>query len=257
MTTRAAILWIVGVAAILLTALTPIQASGHSILELMDRSIILHNDDLKSYPAAVAARESNLTGPGSKSVSKAFLFSLLVPGTGQFYTQQPGRGRIFMGTELAILAGFLGFRLYGDWKEEDYQLYAAAHADVNSDGKSRGYFEDISLYMSMEEYNRKQIQDFREDAEVYSKADFWEWDSDQSRRKFDSLYRSSSNARDNSIIMTGIGLFNHLLSAVDAARSAKLFNKKLTSNPTAIQFTFKVQPKRGSSLVMVGLKKKF
>jgi len=55
--------------------------------------------------------------------------------------------------------------------------------------------------------------------------------------------------------MTGIGLFNHLLSAVDAARSAKLYNKKLTSNPTAIQFTFKVKPKRGSSLVMVGLKK--
>jgi len=257
MTTRAAILWIIGVAAILLTALTPVQASGHSIFELMDRSIALQNDDLISHPAAVAGRGGDLTGSRSISVPKAFLFSLLVPGTGQFYAQKPGRGRVFMGTELAILAGFLGFRLYSDWKEEDYELYAAAHAGVDSDGKSRGYFEDISLYMSLEEYNRQQIQDFREDAEVYSKADFWEWDSDQSRRKFDSLYRSSSNARDNAIIMTGIGLFNHLLSAVDAARSAKLFNKRQASNPTAIQFTFEVKPTSGSSLVMVGLKKKF
>jgi hypothetical protein len=221
------------------------------------RTLLTIKDEAPVTPPSLQAAEMLTESRQSKSVPKAFLLSLLVPGSGQFYSQSPGRGRFFLGTELAILAGYLGLRLYSDWKEEDYQLYAAAHAGVDSQGKSENYFEDVSLYMSMEEYNRQQLNDFREDAELYSGADFWEWDSQASRREFDSLYRASTNAGDNSVILTGLGLLNHLLSAVDAARTARLFNKKQASAAGPVRFTFKVKPSPGSSVVMIGLKKDF
>jgi hypothetical protein len=221
------------------------------------RTLLTVKDDAPVTPPVFKAVEMLAEAPRRRSVPKAFLLSLLVPGTGQFYSQSPGRGRFFVGTELAILASYLGFRLYSDWKEEDYQLFAAAHAGVDTRGKSETYFEDVSLYMSMEEYNRQQLHDYREDAELYSGADFWEWDSQTSRREFDSLYRASSNAADNSVIMTGLGLLNHLLSAVDAARTARLFNKKQASAAGPVRFTFKIKPSPGSSVVMIGLKKEF
>ena len=197
------------------------------------------------------------SAPPKKSVPKAFLLSLLLPGTGQFYSQAPGRGLVFASTETAILSTYIGFRLYSDWKEEDYQLFAAAHAGVDPRGKSVDYYEDISLYMSMEEYNRQQLLDYREEAELYSGSDFWEWDENRSRQEFDSLLRASSNARDNAIIMTGLGLLNHLLSAVDAARTARNYNKRQASVTTPVQVTFDVQPVPGSSVVMIGLEKRF
>jgi hypothetical protein len=197
------------------------------------------------------------SAPRKKSVPKAFLLSLLLPGTGQFYAQAPGRGALFVGTETAVLSTYLGFRLYSDWKEEDYQLYAAAHAGVDPHGKSANYYEDISLYLNMEEYNRQQLHDYREDAQLYSESDFWEWDDDRSRREFDSLLRASSNARDNAVIMTGLGLLNHILSAVDAARTARSYNQQQASVSGAVRVTFDVQPAPGSSLVMIGLEKKF
>ena len=195
--------------------------------------------------------------PSKKSVPKAFLLSLLLPGAGQFYAQAPGRGLLFAGTETAIVSTYAGFRLYSGWKEEDYQIYAAAHAGVDPAGKSVDYYEDISLYMSMEEYNRQQLLDYRETAELYSGSDFWEWDEDRSRREFDSLLRASSNARDKAVILTGLGLLNHLLSAVDAARTARSYNRNQAAVRTPIQVTFDVQPVPGSSLVMIGLEKRF
>jgi len=195
--------------------------------------------------------------PPRKSVPKAFLLSLLLPGAGQFYARAPGRGMLFVGTETAIVSTYVGFRLYSDWKKEDYQLYAAAHAGVDPAGKSVDYYEDISLFMSMEDYNQQELLDFREEAELYSGSDFWEWDEDRSRREFDSLLRASSNARDNAVIVTGLGLLNHLLAAVDAARTARSYNSQQASVPGPVQVTFDVKPVPGSSLVMIGLEKRF
>lgn len=195
--------------------------------------------------------------PPKKSAPKAFLLSLLLPGAGQFYTQAPGRGMLFVGTETAIVSTYVGLRLYSGWKEEDYQLFAAAHAGIDPAGKSVNYYEDISLHMSMEDYNRKQLQDFREEAVLYSGSDFWEWDEDRSRREFDDLLRASSNARDNAVILTGLGLLNHLLSAVDAARTARSYNRRQASVENPVQVTFDVQPVPGSSLVMINLEKRF
>jgi len=197
------------------------------------------------------------SSPRKKSVPKAVLLSLLLPGTGQFYAQAPGRGILFMGTETAIVSTYCGLRLYSDWKKEDYQLYAASHAGIDPHGKSVNYYEDISLYLSMEDYNRQQLQDYRENAELYSMSDFWEWDEDRSRQEFDSLLRASSNARDNAVIVTGLGLLNHLLSAIDAARAARSYNRQQASAPSPVRITFDVEPAPGSSLVMIGLEKRF
>lgn len=251
------LLWVAGLATSLLITFSPIQARSHSIVTLMDLSMVAQNSDRAMGPVAARTGEIILTSAESRSTPKAFILSLLIPGTGQFYTKAPGRGRIFLGTELAILAGFLGLHLYSDWKEEDYQLYAATHAGVDVQGKSKEYFEDVSLFTSMEEYNRQQLINFREEAQLYSGSDFWEWDSDSSQREFDSIYRASTNAEHNAIIVTGVVLLNHLVSAVDAARTARAYNKEHASRPSPVQLSLSVRPASGSSMVVVGLKRSF
>ena len=257
MAARASILLLGGLVSLLLIALLITQGSADSIVQRMDEFMMISQSDLLAASTVEETGQSLSLPAESKSVPKAFLLSLLVPGAGQFYTQVPGRGRFFVGTEVAIWAGFLGFHLYSDWKEEDYQLYAAEHASLDPRGKSQEYFEDVSLFMSMEAYNHRQIINFREDAELYSGDDFWEWDSDQSRREFDSLYRASTNAEHNAVILTGVALLNHLLSAMDAARSARAFNKEHASRNSAVQLSLSIQPQSRSSMVVVGLKRNF
>jgi hypothetical protein len=246
-----------GLALLMVAMFLPKQATGHSIGQLLDEFMMTSQGDLMAASAAEVTGRPLSVSSETKSVPKAFLFSLLLPGAGQFYAQAPGRGRLFAGAEVAIWTGFVGLHLYSDWKEEDYQLYAAEHAGLDPRSKSQEYFEDVSLFMSMEEYNRRQLKNFREGAELYSTSDFWEWDSDRSRREFDSLYRASTNAEHNAVILTGVALFNHLLSAVDAARSARAYNKRYASRTPSIQLSLSVRPQPRSSMVIVGLKRSF
>lgn len=246
-----------GLVLLLLAMFLPNRATGHSIEELLDESMLASRGDLLAASASEQTRAPLSAALESKSAPKAFLYSLLVPGAGQFYAQASGRGRLFAGAEVAIWTGFLGLHLYSNWKEEDYQLYAAEHAGLDPGGKSQEYFEDVSLFMSMEEYNRRQLINFREGAELYLEGDFWEWDSDRSRRKFDSLYRASTNAKHNAVILTGVALLNHLLSAVDAARSVKAYNERHASRSSSIRLSLLVQPQSRSSMVVVGLKRSF
>ena len=158
----------------------------------------------------------------SPSQAKAFFLSFILPGAGEYYMGSRKMAKIFLGTEVFLWATYFSFRTYGNWKKTDYMQYAAAHAGVNPDGKDHQYFVDVENYRSIRHYNEAKLRQRNVEAlypenEAYS----WQWDSDESREKFEKLRIASDSAYNRSkFVIAGI-ILNHIISGIDAIRLAR------------------------------------
>lgn len=186
---------------------------------------------------------------GRKSTAKAMLLSLLLPGAGELYAENTTGSRIFLGLEGSIWAGFFAFRTYGSWKKTDYKGYAALHAGVNLDSKTDDYFENITYYDTRDEYNQFARLYHGADATIYPENDFWNWnwDSEDSKGRFRDVRNQSKTAYRRALFMVGLAAVNRIVSVMDAARSVKKFNRKLSSefssiNPTDLKFSLDANP---------------
>ena len=155
----------------------------------------------------------------SPSKAKALLLSLVLPGAGEYYAGSPGRAAVFLGAEAALWTVFYSFRTYGNWRRNDYRLFAAAHAGVQGTGKGYDYYVDIEAYNSLREYNEDMLRQ-RDLAAVYPETDEfnWQWDSEPSRDKYRSLRLSSDRAYSRATIVIAGVVINHIVSSIDAAR---------------------------------------
>ena len=66
---------------------------------------------------------------GTKSPFKAFMFSLAVPGAGEFYTGKKYRAVGFLTADVLFWTGYFIYRGKGNGAENDYQAYADKHYD--------------------------------------------------------------------------------------------------------------------------------
>lgn len=160
------------------------------------------------------------------SPAKAFLFSFLLPGMGEYYAGSPKMMRVFLATEALLWATFASFRVYGDWKRNDYRQFAASHAGVDLAGKDYEYFVDVENFNSIQEYNAFKLQE-RLLNELYPEtAEYaWEWDSEDSRKEFERLRLASDSAYHSSTFIVACVLLNHLVSGIDAIRVARKVRK--------------------------------
>jgi hypothetical protein len=228
-------------------------------------SIILKEQILYQNRQTNPSFEDEFQKPsGRKSVTKAMLLSLLLPGTGELYAENSTGSRIFLGLEGSIWAGFFAFRTYGSWKKTDYKGYAALHAGVNLDSKTDDYFENITYYDSRDEYNQFARLYHGSDAAIYPEDDFWNWnwDSQDSKESFRDLRNQSKSAYRKALFMVGLAAANRIVSVLDAARSVKKFNRKLGSefssiNPTDLKFSLDANPFSKNPHYYIKVKKKF
>ena len=179
-----------------------------------------------------------------KSLPKAILLSLLVPGGGEFYVGSKTRGRIFLGVEASLWASFFGFRTYGTWIKNDYRTYAAAHAGVNLEGKSEDFFEDINFYVSRDEYNQLARLYQREAAAVYPENSFWnwQWESPESQRYYRKLRNRSESAYRKALFMLGLSAANRVLSVIDTIREVRKYNRKVDMEFSSVTVDLKINP---------------
>ncbi len=163
-----------------------------------------------------------------RSPGRAFLLSLLLPGLGEPYCGASSRGWAFTAAEALLWAGFVSFRLYGDWRTEDYRAYAATYAGVDPEGKSHRYFVDIGNYISIEAYNAAMLRE-RNLARLYldTEAYHWAWQSDVQRVRYAHLRVGADNAYQRSVLVVGAIIANHLASAIDAMWVAKRSKRSL------------------------------
>ena len=172
--------------------------------------------------------ESGQSRVGEKSKWKALGLSLLVPGAGQYYSGNKGRTKIFGATEVLVWSGFLGIRTYGGWKKDDYKSWAAFHAGADVNGKSDGYFEKMTYYDNLDEYNQLELLYEGSRAELFPSTPefYWNWDSDESRSHYRDLRNQSKNAYRRSLLILGAAVINRILSGIDAYRTAGSYNRQ-------------------------------
>jgi len=185
--------------------------------------------DYSSFNSSIL-QTSSYSSPG-----KAFLKSLLFPGWGELSAGAKKRGTSFLLAEGILWSSFAALQVYGNWKQNDLENFAIERADVNSTGKSKSFYSDVSNFFNIYEYNEEKRR-FRQYDEVYpvDEDHFWQWKNEQDQDKFDEMRSSNEVAKRNATLVIGGILVNHIISSVDAIWVTHQANKKLSSS---IQFT--------------------
>jgi TM2 domain-containing membrane protein YozV len=181
---------------------------------------------------------------GLKSVTKAALFSFLLPGTGEIYAGSQTKGKIFIAVDASFWAGFFGFRTYGGWLKRDYKVYAASHAGANLAGKPDDFFDNLAFYDSRDKYNQFALLYHRGDVTPYPENDFWnwEWDSPNSKSYYRDIKNRSKTAYRTAIYMVGLSLVNRVVSVIDAMKTVKSYNRKKSMEISKIKFDLELKP---------------
>jgi len=197
-------------------------------------------------PSVMQSNESEVSAP--KSRGKAFLFSFLLPGAGEYYLGRKGLAKTFFFTEVALWATYISFNKYSDWKRDDMYALAASHADADIDDKPSQYFVDLGNYMDVYEYNEAK-QRMGEFFNVYDvDSYYWSWDTAANRKEFEDLRIASDRAHDRANFAIGAILANHVISAIDAVWQSNRYNKKLRTSGMSIHLDSRPGQMLGVSL---------
>ncbi len=89
------------------------------IVKLTDAPYLAYETDSTKADGAV-----DVYGFKRKSVKRAFVYSLIVPGAGEFYTGSKIKAALFFGLDAALWAFFFNYRGKGKDKETEYKAHA-------------------------------------------------------------------------------------------------------------------------------------
>lgn len=206
---------------------------------LMNNESVLQKSKIPSSMMQQTSKDPRLKAKG-----KAFLYSLLLPGAGEYYVGNKTMAKAFFFTEIILWASAISFDSYSNWKRDDMYVYAATHAGAHAEDKPAQYFVDIGNYDNIYEYNdAKQRQ--REFYKVYSEEEYyWSWDSPANRDKFENMRISSDRAHNRAIFAIGGIIANHLVSAIDAVWQSYRYNKRIQNeqNLESMRLRFDAHP---------------
>jgi hypothetical protein len=170
----------------------------------------------------------------AKSLGKALMLSLVIPGAGQQYLGNTGRARMMYVSEAAVWTTFAGFRVQGRMREDRYvemaRLYAGVTGEMDDD-----YCLALAYYMSSEDYNidvmrearliypydrQMQLAYFEENG--YFGDEAWEWESRGVREDFKLTRTRSRASYRRAVLTTGFAVLNRLVSMIDVYLSYRL-----------------------------------
>lgn len=197
-------------------------AQNSSLFSITSSSLSQEDPDDNDY-SFTATLSSNKV-----SLVKALALSVALPGAGQWYAGDHKSARVFMGIETGIWLGFLGFRTYANWKENDFIRFAQEHAGIDPVGKDDEFYSTITFYNDREQYNALG-RAFDPEAPFFpSGPEFdWRWDSPESRERYRELNNDQRSAERNSEFMFVAAAVNRLAAALLTIRSVKKRNSRL------------------------------
>jgi len=164
------------------------------------------------------------TGGSGPSPALAGVLSAVVPGAGQLLQGQR-RGWVYLGVEVVAWFSFAALREVGNRSEDDFEEFADLHWDFDRYETETECGEGLGPRDFEEE--RDQLLELRETA----KDDYYEdigrqdvyacgWDDQGNRGDYLELRDQANRLFRASRWMTSAVLLNHVVSAVDAAKSA-------------------------------------
>lgn len=165
-----------------------------------------------------------------KNAGLAIVYSFLLPGMGELYADGYNSGIYFTVADGVFWGALAGLNIYGNWQQDNYKSFAQSNGGISNVGKDEDYYANISSYISVYEYNRgKELN--REFGQVYDvKTHFWNWETNNERRKYREMWSSSENAYNSIRFAVGALVLNRIVSAINAVRLVNKYNKGLEEN---------------------------
>jgi len=187
-----------------------------------------------------------------KSPSKAALFSLLLPGSGELYSGAK-RGYLFFVAEAALIISYVAFDRKAEELRDDY--LAEVRANVGFDGLPKEKWPDMFERWNMEDFEHATMFDnwrnvytdqapesergiplervgkfYWLDREGVKNEKLSERENTSQLRQKALKYREDSNRWfKRARMMIGGVVLNHVISFVDARIAAKLHNRKISA----------------------------
>lgn len=163
-----------------------------------------------------------------KSAGLAALYSLILPGMGELYADGFSSGKYFLIADGLLWITFAAFEISGNALQDDARAFAVSRAGVDLRGKDDQYFVDVGNFLTMDDYNQKQLRD-REVDRLYDPAAgyAWQWDSDASRATYREQRIESDNMFNNNKFVVAALIANRVASAINAVRSVISYNNAI------------------------------
>jgi hypothetical protein len=176
----------------------------------------------------------------NKSVGKAFLMNLAIPGAGHLYAGHK-RGFVNMGLEGVAWAAYLYYHDRGKSKEKEFETYADSHWDYDrwlaANPQYAGSPED-SLILYFRDHNRQQYYE-----DIGKLNHYWSgWTSEGDRNFYRGIRAHSNNFLKNAHTAVAGAFVNRILSAVDVLRMMKQKSHATLGADTKIRFKLRTKP---------------
>jgi hypothetical protein len=170
------------------------------------------------------------------SMTRAILYSLLLPGLGDWYAGRKDRATAFFIVDAALWTTFIAFQVQGHQREEGYKEFAQIFAGVESTDHSDDFYSEIGQFGSSNQYEAEFKKESRLDLwpdvgydalENYyldnRVADFeeWAWSSFESRVDYRQMRSSSKLSYRRSGYMLALAAFNRVVASVFAYQAVK------------------------------------
>lgn len=223
--------------------------------------------DAASAPVAVGAAQApswnyqDADAPAGEPLSptRAILWSLLVPGLGDWKMGHHDRATVFFGIEGVIWISFVTFEIQGGDLEEEYQSLAVIFAGVTSTDHSDDFYATIRDYDNSDEYEAdiKNEGRFELYPDIGSEAldqyftdnrvaDYepWLWQSTDRRLQYSEVRSASKTAYRRADYMIAAAATNRVVSAIFAYAAARSLAKH------DVGMDFNLSPRGGAVLAL-------
>lgn len=242
-------------------------AAGISTLVAADVSALTLRDapegeatSQAAAPAADAFQMSEGRLGTDRSLGRAILYSLAVPGLGDYYMGHTTRAGMFMLAEAGIWTSFAVFRIQGSRREDTFRAYATNFAGVTRSDHTDDYYALIREYDSSDQYefDLKREGRFELFPDVGSEAleeyyienriaDFepWEWASFERRVEYQRIRSRSKAAYRHADYSLAVAAANRIVSAIVVYYS---WRKSRSSAEEARAGAWRIEPTRGLGL---------
>ncbi len=177
------------------------------------------------------------------SPARAALYSLLLPGLGDYKLNNKGRATAFFAAEGLIWISYGVFQVQGHQREDDYQELAVQFAGVSRTGHSDDFYARVREFDNSDQYEADVKNTGREEIfnntngnleainpdalEAYfldnRVSDFepWKWQSLEKRVQYSETRSASKTSYRRADYMLAAAVANRLVSAVVAYTAAR------------------------------------
>lgn len=159
-------------------------------------------------------------------IGKSMLKSLVVPGWGERDLGEKNRGNKFLMAEATLWVGISLLNVISNRANDEMVAKAVQQAQIDPQGKPRGYYDDIGNYSNLASYNDQMLRD-RNVYLLYPEGEGyeWNWSSEAQRQAFKDIKFRRNLYSQFAIYSLGAVTINHLVSVIDVVW---LQQKKIT-----------------------------